>query len=151
MCVCNLSAVLPTPRFTRAIGLLWICLPRVKIVLGGWSKIGLLWRLSARGSFFPLNFPISCQFRLILNLFKFEEQFFHQLIGLRCQREPLTSIISNFRKRIILWISSPIGWFLPLFAFNAPKMRKLGAFWPDKKLGYFQSVAAGIFLHSAAV
>ena len=55
--------VLPTPRFTRPIGLLWNPLPRVKKLLGGWPKIGLLFIRLPAAALFSSNLPVSCQFR----------------------------------------------------------------------------------------
>ena len=52
------KAVLPTPRFTRPIGLLWNPLPRVKKLLGGWPKIGLLFICLPAAALFSSNLPV---------------------------------------------------------------------------------------------
>ena len=80
----SLSPVLPTLQFTHRIELLWNRLPRVKKLLGGWPKIGLLLSICPRHSSFSSNLPDSCQFREFLSLFNVQEHFFHQFQGLRC-------------------------------------------------------------------
>ena len=63
-----LLSMLPTPRFTRRIGLFWNCPPRVKKLLGAWAdglKLGYyssVIRLPA-AALFSSNLLISCQFK----------------------------------------------------------------------------------------
>ena len=56
-------SVLPTPRFTRPIGLLWNPLSGVKKLLGEWPKIGLLFiRLPAQLFFLQIcQFPVNSE------------------------------------------------------------------------------------------
>ena len=76
-------SVLPTPRFIRPIGLLWNPMPRVKKLLGGWPKIGLLFIRLPAAALFSSNLAVSCQFREFLSLFNAQEHSFHQFQGLR--------------------------------------------------------------------
>ena len=76
--------MLLTPQFTRQNGLPWNCLPRMKKLLGGSPKIGLLFICLLLAAFFSSHLLVSCQFRKILSLFNVQEHSFHQFQGLRC-------------------------------------------------------------------
>ena len=54
------SSVLPTLRFTRLIGILWIHLPQVKKLLGGWLEIGLLFICLPMTAVVSSNLTVSC-------------------------------------------------------------------------------------------
>ena len=73
------QSLLPTLRFPCPIGLLWNPLPRVKKLLGGWPKIGLLFIWLPVAALFSSNIPISCQFREILQPFQCPTIFFSSI------------------------------------------------------------------------
>ena len=144
--VCGLTlthTVLPTPRFTRPIGLLWNPLPRVKKLLGGWPKIGLLFIRLPAAALFSSNLPVSCQFREFLSLFNVQEHSFHQFQGLRRPREQSILIIHFMRKLRIYLRFRPIGWFWLFYGWKAPKFGKLGVWLLDKNWATLKSLAAG--------
>ena len=97
----KLQSVLPTPRFTRPIGLLWNPLLRIKKLLGGWPKIGLLFIRLPAAALFSSNLPVSCQFREFLSLFNAQDHSFHQFQGLRRPKEQSILIIHFSRKSTI--------------------------------------------------
>ena len=138
-----MHAVLPTPRFTRPIGLLWNRLPRVKKLLGGWPKIGLLFIRLPAAALFSSNLPISCQFREFLSLINVQEHSFHQFQGLRRPREQSILIIHFMRKLTICLLFRPIGWFWLFYGWKAPKYGKLGVWLLDKNWATLKSPAAG--------
>ena len=135
--------MLPTPRFTRPIGLLWNRLPRVKKLLGGWPKIGLLFIRLPAAALFSSNVPISCQFREFLSLINVQEHSFHQFQGLRHPREQSMLIIHFMRKLRIYLLFHPIGWFWLFYGWKAPKFGKLGVWLLDKNWASLKSPAAG--------
>ena len=124
LCCLQLCTVLPTPRFTRPIGLLWNPLPRVKKLLGGWPKIGLLFIRLPAAALFSSNLPVSCQFREFLSLFNVQEHSFHQFQGLRRPREQSILIIHFMRKLRIYLLFRPTGWFWLFYGWKAPKFGK---------------------------
>ena len=79
----SLFAVLPSPWFTRQIGLLWNCLPQVKKLLGGWPKIGLHFIRLPAAALFSSNLPVFCQFREFLSLFQCPRTFFSSISGIK--------------------------------------------------------------------
>ena len=64
-------------------------------------------------------------------------RFYRQLIGLRRHTEPPKVIILNFRSWIIYRFSAQLGDFWLIGHIKTPKIRHLGAFLLDEKLGYF--------------
>ena len=114
--------MLPTPWFTRPIGLLWNRLLQVKKLLGGWHKIGLLFIRLPAAALFSSNLPISCQFREFLSLINVQEHSFHQFQGLRRPREQSILIIHFMRKLTIYLLFRPIGWFWLFYGWKHPNM-----------------------------
>ena len=117
--------MLPTPQFTRPIGLLWNPLPRVKKLLGGWPKIGLLFIRLPAAALFSSNLPISCQFGELLSLFNVQEHSFHQFQRLRRPKvkEQSISIIHFSRSQQSNCFSAQLGEF---GYFTAEKHPNLG-------------------------
>ena len=129
--------MLPNPRFRHPIGLLltsapWPAKPYLYFATFDFlaAKCLEIGRLCEKLS-------VSCQFRGILNLFNINEQIYHQLIGLRRHTEPSKVIILNFRSWIIYRFSAQLGDFWLICHIKTPKIRHLGAFLLDEKLGYF--------------
>ena len=80
--------VLPTLQFTRRIGLLWNRLLRVKILLGGWPKIGLLLiRLPAAALFF-FFFKLASflSFQGVFEPFQCPRTFFASISGIKMSK-----------------------------------------------------------------
>ena len=105
---------------------------RVKNLLGGWPKIGLLFIRRPKAALFSSNLPVSCQFREFLNLYNVQEHSFHQFQELRAIsiNHPLHAKVNNL-------IVFPPNWV------KAPKFEKLGISLLDKNWATLKGLAVG--------
>ena len=132
----NQWAMLPTSWFTRRIGLLWNGLLRVKKLMGGWPKIGLLFiRLPTAAPFSSI-----CQF--LVNL-ESPRIFFSSISGIKTSWRVINIEIHFTRKSTIWLFFRPIGWFWLFYDWKAPKFGKLGKELLDQNWATLKSLAAG--------
>ena len=136
-------AVLPTPQFTRPIGLLWNRLPRVKKLLSGWPKIGLLFICLPAAALFFFKCANFLSIQRVFEPYNIQEHSFHQFQGLRRPKEQSILIIHFMRKLTIYLLFRPIGWFWLFYDLKAPKYGKLGVWLLDKNWATFKLPAAG--------
>ena len=130
-----------TPRFRRLIGLTFefhaAASKALPLFCYFWATFDFLAAKCLEIGRLCEKLSISCQFRGILNLFNVNEQMGRQLIGLRRHTEPSKVIILNFRSWIIYRFPAQLDDFWLICHIKAPKIRHLGAFLLDEKLGYF--------------
>ena len=129
--------VLPNPWFRRPIGLLLTSAPWPAKPYRYFATFGLLLTSWLGNVLKSGPFVKNCQFRGILNLFNVNEQIYRQLIGLRRHTKPSKVINLNFRSWIIYRFSAQLGDFWLICQIKMPKIRHLGTFLLDEKLGYF--------------
>ena len=135
------QAVLPSPQFTRRIGLLWNRLKRVKKLLGGWPKIGLLFiRLPTAALFFQIcQFPVNSESLWTFSMSK--NILFHQFQGLRHPGEQSTLII-HFMPKLTIVFSAQLGDYDYFTAEKHPNLENWALWLLDKNWAALKSLAA---------
>ena len=112
----------------KRIGLVWNCLPRVKILLGGWPKNGQFFICLPPAALFSSNLPVSFQFRGVLSLFNVQEHSFHQFQGLKHPGEQSILIIHFTHKVNNLNVFFHPIWFWLFYSWKVPEFGKSGAY-----------------------